>query len=46
MEGTLNAFMAKERTLRWQTAIRLRCEILMKIYDSLRDRLPFNMAIP
>ena len=46
MEGTLNAFMAKERTSRWQTAIRLRCAILMKIYDSLRICLPFNMAIP
>lgn len=46
MEGTLNAFMAKERTLRWQIAIRSRCAILMKIYDSLRVRLPFNMALP
>jgi hypothetical protein len=46
MESTLNTFMARERTLRWQTAIRLRCAILMEIYDSLRARLPFNMAIP
>ena len=46
MESTLNAFMEKERTLRWQNPIRLRCAILMKIYDSIRASLPFNMAIP
>lgn len=46
MESTLNTFMEKERTFRWQTAIRLRCAILLKIYDSLRASLPFNMAIP
>ena len=42
----MNAFMANERTLRWQSAIRSRCATLTKIYDSLRARLPFNMAMP
>ena len=46
MESTLNSFMKRERTLRWQNPIMLRCAILMKIYDSLRASLPFNMAIP
>jgi len=46
MESNLNIFMANERTLRLQSAIRSRCAILMKIYDSLRARLSFNMAMP
>ena len=46
MESTLNSFMESERNLRWQTPIRLRCATLLKIYDSLRASLPFNMAIP
>ena len=45
MESTLNTFMQKERA-RWQTPIRLRCAILMEMYDSLRASLPFNVAIP
>jgi hypothetical protein len=46
MESNLIAFVANERILLWQPAIKSRCAILKGIYDSLRVHLPFNMAIP